>query len=80
MTNVKFPPLTVEEAVDYLQANMSPNYEIPLTTLKKEDLGDLYFSLGAYAKDILGLWSGNDELMEACRLVLGKKDIDADDL
>lgn len=79
MTTIKFPPLTVEEAVDYLQANMLPNYDFVLATTKKEDLCDLYLTLGAYASNILGLWSGNDELMESCRLASGKKDMDADD-
>ncbi len=76
---MKFPPLTVEEAVDYLQANMPAHYEVSLTTRGKEDLSDLHFSLGAHASTILGLWSGNEELMESCRLASGNKYLDADD-
>lgn len=79
MSTVKFPPLTVEEAVDYLQANMPLNYKIELTTMRKEDLLYLPFSLGAYARDILGLWSGNEALIESCRILSGNKDLDADD-
>jgi hypothetical protein len=79
MPTIKFPPLTVEDAVDYLQANMPPHYETSLTTMGKEDLSDLHHSLGAYASNVLGLWSGNDDLMESCRVALGNKSIDADD-
>lgn len=79
MPTVKYPPLTVEEAVDYLQATILFNYELPLTTMRKEDLGDLHFSLGAYARNALGLWSGNEDLIESCRLVSGNKDLDVDD-
>ena len=75
---VRYPPETVEEAVDYLQANIG-NYEIPLLTTKKEDLDGLHFSLGVYARGALGLWSGNEALIEACRVASGNKDIDADD-
>jgi hypothetical protein len=78
MPVIRFPPLTMEEAVDYLHANISVNHEHQLTNTNKEDLEDLYFSLGAHARDILGLWSGNEDLMESCRLVSGDKEIDAD--
>ncbi|MBI4633616.1 MAG: hypothetical protein HY742_06980 [Deltaproteobacteria bacterium] len=79
MPAIKFPPLTVEDAVDYLQANMPPHYETQLTTTGKDDLSDLHYSLGAFASNVLGLWSGNDDLMESCRLASGNKDLDADD-
>ena len=79
MAIVRYPPETVEEAVDYLQANIAGNYEIPLLTTKKEDLDELHFSLGAYAKGALGLWSGNEALTESCRVASGNKDIDVDD-
>ena len=79
MPTVKFPPLTVEDAVDYLQASMSLNQIMSLTDIKKENISDLYYSLGAYARDILGLWSGNEELIESCRSISGNNDLDADD-
>lgn len=76
---MQYPPLTIETAVDYLQANLSFNDERQLSTMKKEDLDELYYSLGAYTRAMLGLWSGNEALMESCRLVSGNKDLDADD-
>ena len=79
MPTVKYPPETVEEAVDYLQAVIAFNYEVPLLTMKKEDLYELHFSLGAYARNALGLWSGNEALIESCRMMSGNKEINADD-
>jgi hypothetical protein len=79
MAIVRYPPETVEEAVDYLRVHIAGNYEIPLLTTKKEDLDGLHFSLGAYAKGALGLWSGNEALIESCRVASGNKDIDVDD-
>ncbi len=79
MQTMRFPPLTVEEAADYLRANMPAHYEAPLAAMKKEELSDLQFSLGAFASNILGLWSGNEELLESCRLASGNKDLDVDD-
>lgn len=79
MAFVRYPPETVEEAVDYLQAHIAGNYEIPLLTTKKEDLDELQFSLGNFTKGALGLWSGNEALIEACRVASGNKDIDVDD-
>jgi len=80
MSTVKYPPLTVEEAVDYLQANLSLNYEMQLTSTKKEDLDDLHHSVGAYASGTLGVWSGNDALIDSCRSVSGDKDLSADEV
>lgn len=74
----KYPPLTVHEAVNYLYANMSFNDERILTDTSKENIDDLFYSLGAYARSILGLWSGNDDLLESCRVMSGEKDMDAD--
>ena len=78
MTYLRYPPLNVEEAVDYLQANLSFNDEFQLSTIAEEDLDDLYYSLGATARGMLGLWSGNEVLLESCRLVSGDKDLDVD--
>lgn len=79
MSTIRYPPLNVEDAVAYLQASMSFNYEFQLSTTKKEDLDELYYSLGAYARGMLGLWSGNEALLESCRLASGNKDLDVDE-
>jgi len=72
-------PSTVDDAVNYLLTYLPLNNEIQVTMMKKEDLDELHFSLGAYARNALGLWSGNEALLESCRLISGNKEIDADD-
>jgi len=73
-------PLTVEEAVDRLHANISLNDEIRLAaTLAEEDLTDFHFSLGHHIRNEFGLWSGNDALLESCRIIAGKQDLHVDD-
>jgi hypothetical protein len=79
MTTVKSPPETVEEAVDYLEAHLSLAESYTLSAINKEYLGDLYYSVGAYAKDILDLCSGNEALLESCRNISGDKTLDADE-
>jgi hypothetical protein len=79
MSTIKYPPETVDQAVDYLEAHLSLADSYTLSTTNKENLDDLYYSIGAYARDILGLWSGNDALLESCRHVSGDKTIDTDD-
>jgi hypothetical protein len=79
MSTLSYPPLTVEQAVDYLQAHLSFADSFALSTTRKEDLDDLYYSIGAYASDLLGLWSGNEVLLQSCRTVLDNKALDADD-
>ena len=73
-------PLTVEEAVDRLHANISLNDEIRLAaTLAEEDLTDFHFSLGHHIRNEFGLWSGNDALLESCRIISGDKNLHVDD-
>ena len=81
MANNENPyPLTVEEAVDRLHANISLNDEIRLAaTLAEEDLTDFHFSLGHHIRNDFGLWSGNDALLESCRVIAGKQDLHVDD-
>lgn len=72
-------PQTVEEAVNHLLADISLNNEIYLSTMKEEDLADCHFSLCHYIRNELGLWAGNDALMESCRLISGNQTIHVDD-
>ena len=76
---MQYPPLNVETAVNYLQANLACNYEFQLSTMNKEDFDECYYALGAYATGMLGLWSGNEDLIASCRLVSGNKDLDVDE-
>jgi hypothetical protein len=78
--NENLYPLTVEEAVDSLHANISLNDEIRLAaTLTEDDLSNFHFSLGHYIRNEFGLWSGNHALLESCRIMAGKQDLHVDD-
>jgi hypothetical protein len=79
MPIVRYPPETVEDAVEYLQDNLAYNQELELLTASKENLDDLYYSLGAYAAGMLGLWSGNEMLLGSCRLAAGNRELDANE-
>jgi len=79
MPTMKYPPETVEDAIEYLETHLSLNDSFTMTSTRKEDLDDLYYSVGAFARDVLGLWSGNDVLLESCRMVSGNQTFDADD-
>ena len=73
-------PQTVAEAVDHLLEDMSLNNEIHLATMNKNDLIDLHFSLGNYIRNSFGLWTGNETLMESCRMVSGNQNLHVDDV
>ena len=72
-------PQTVEKAVDRLLPDMSLNNEIRLATMKEDDLSDLHFSLGNYIRNSFGLWTGNEALLESCRMVSGNLNLHVDD-
>lgn len=80
-SHLKNLPCTIDEAVDYLLANLSLNDEVKITLMKKEDLPALHFSLGAYIRNAFRLWSkgGHRRLMMACRQHTGNNELHEDD-
>ena len=72
-------PQSVQEAVDRLHANISLNDEILLAAMTEEDLTNFHFSLGHHIRNEFGLWSGNADLLESCRIIAGKQDLHVDD-
>jgi hypothetical protein len=79
MTNEEKQPQSVEEAVDRLHANISLNDEILLASTNEENLMDLHFGLGHHIRNEFGLWSGNDALLESCRILTGDRNLHVDD-
>ncbi|MFA6999990.1 MAG: DUF6794 domain-containing protein [Candidatus Paceibacterota bacterium] len=79
MTNEEKQPQSVEEAVDILHANMGLNDEILLATMLEENLVDVHFALGYHIRHEFGLWTGNDALLESCRIISGDKNLHVDD-
>jgi hypothetical protein len=72
-------PLTVAEAVELLHANMCLNEEFMLAYMDEVDLTDLHLSLGHDIRDEFGLWTGNEALMESCRVIAGDENLHVDD-
>lgn len=79
MTNEEKQPQSVEEAVEMLHANMGLNDEILLATMLEENLIDVHFALGYQIRHEFGLWTGNDALLESCRIISGDKNLHVDD-
>ena len=79
MTNEEKQPQSVAEAVDMLHANMGLNDEILLATMLEENLVDVHFALGYHIRYEFGLWTGNDALLESCRILSGDKNLHVDD-
>jgi hypothetical protein len=77
--NENIYPQSVQEAVDRLHASISLNDEILLTAITEEDLTDSHFSLGHHIRNEFGLWSGNDALLESCRIIAGRQYLHVDD-
>lgn len=72
-------PKTVEEAIGSLHTNMSLNDEILLASMNEEDLVNLHFALGHRIRHEFGLWTGNDALLESCRIISENQDLHVDD-
>ena len=60
---------SVSEAVDLLISAMSLKDRPRIASMDEGDLIDLHFSLGAYVRNEFGLWFGNKQLLEDCRIV-----------
>jgi hypothetical protein len=65
-------PETVHEAIDRLESEMGLKDKIELANLPEENLTDLHFSLGLYARNRF-LYPRNDKLLESCRSLSGDK-------
>ncbi len=70
------PPQTVDEAVSRLISDMPLKDKVILANMAEIELDSLHFTLGSYIRRKFGLWSGNESLIESCRFVSGKKDLD----
>jgi hypothetical protein len=55
------------------------NEEILLAVMTEKDLPDFHFSLGHHIRNEFGLWSGNDALLESCRILSGDRYLHVDD-
>ena len=60
-------PATVEEAARLVLEWLSPEDRAQLATMERNDLvSRLHFGLGMAIRNELGLWHGNEKLLEDC--------------
>ena len=67
MTTRKQWPATIDEAVGVVIAALSDDERASIAALAQAELIGLHFGLGAWIRNNLGLWKGNDALMQAIR-------------
>ena len=76
---IPFMPKTVEEAVDILVLRMPLRVKAHIARMEEHELTSTHPSLEGYFRNTFGLWSGNDALLQDCRMRLGEDDIHEDD-
>jgi hypothetical protein len=62
-------PKTVDEAVEKLIAKLSLRDATLVANMEGDDLTTLENNLGVYVGSEFGIWSGNWELLESCKLI-----------
>lgn len=65
--NQKQWPATMEEAVGVLIAILPETETAKMAAMPESDLIHLHLGLGMWIRNNLGLWQGNDSLMQALR-------------
>ena len=64
-------PMTVDDAVKRLIANMPLKFKVDLSKMDEGELINLHFTFGAFIRNQFGLWSGNEDLLNDCRQMSG---------
>ena len=65
--NQKQWPVTIDEAVGVVIATLSDEETASIAALAQAQLIGLHFGLGLWIRSNLGLWKGNDALMQSIR-------------
>ncbi len=60
-------PTTIDEAVGVVVATLSDDERASIAALSKPELIGLHFGLGLWIRNNLGLWKGNEALLQAIR-------------
>ena len=71
-------PKTVEEALDRLMAKLSLKEKVNIAKMDKLDLDVLSSAIGPYIRDEFGLFEGNKQLLESCRILSGRDQLHMD--
>ncbi len=72
------PPHSVEEAVDRLTESLPLKDKALIANMTESELPGLQNSLGDYIQRHFGLWAGNAPLLESCRLLSKRKELEAE--
>ena len=64
-------PRSISEAVSRLLTDMSLKDRTTMANMTADELTNLNFTLGSYIRNAFGIWSGNEQLFEACRATSG---------
>ena len=75
-TLIPSPPKTVDEAVNRLLSEMTLKDKTTIAKMEEYELSSLTLNLGRYILDEFRIWPGNEDLMNSCRFLLKKYDID----
>jgi hypothetical protein len=72
-------PLSVDEAVERLIGEMPLKDKVIIAGLKEYELLYQFGSLDIYIRNYYGLSSGNESLLQSCRGLAGRKNLDTDE-
>jgi len=79
INKLPIPPKTVDEAVERLISNLDLKEKVNIASQNLDDLCNSNANSYGYFKNVLGLLSGNKELMASCRSISKKHVYNVDD-
>jgi hypothetical protein len=69
-------PKTADEAVERLISELPLKDRVSIAKMNKRELSAMHVILGPGIRERYGFWTGNQELMESCRVLSGKDRFD----
>ena len=60
-------PVTIEESADVVIAALTETEAAKISGMSESELINLHFGVGMWIRNNLGLWQGNDALIQALR-------------
>jgi hypothetical protein len=70
------PPRSVDEAVERLISELPLKDRVRIAKMDRWELSALHVTLGPHIREKYGFWTGNEALMESCRVLSGKDRFD----
>ena len=71
-------PRTVHEAVERLISELPLKYKTKIAKMNGRDLSALHATIGPHIREKYGLWTGNKDLIESCRIWSGQEEFHID--